>query len=62
MCTINQARKNERKRKSTGGTAASGGTFAVAFKGCVPEIPGCYRIELDSTKFCHGGKFNERNE
>jgi hypothetical protein len=59
-----QGQKDERKRKrrSIGGTARSGGTFSVAFKGCVPEIPDCHRIELDSSKLCHDRKFDERYE
>ena len=46
-----EARKDERKRKSTEcGTARCGGTGAVAVKGCVPEIPECAEFELDGGK------------
>ena len=62
MCTINEARKDERKRRSIGEAARSGGTVSVAFEGCVPETSDCHRIELDSSKLCYGRKFNERNE
>ena len=57
-----QGQKNERKRRTIGGTAGSGGTVSVAFKGCVPEIPDCHWIELDCAKLCHCRKWNQRNE